>query len=37
MRLMIVLLAALVLGGCAYGSAPCHTAGEDYTAGDACH
>jgi hypothetical protein len=37
-RLLIALCALLILGGCgAYSPAACHTAGEDYTAADACH
>jgi hypothetical protein len=36
MRLPIAILFALILGGCAYVPASCHTAGEDYTATDAC-
>jgi hypothetical protein len=35
-RLIIAFCALLILGGCAYGPAACHTAGEDYTAADAC-
>lgn len=36
MRLLIGFLVALILGGCAFVPPSCHTAGEDYTAADAC-
>ena len=29
-------LVLLFLAGCSHVPAPCHTAGEDYTAADAC-
>jgi hypothetical protein len=36
-RLLIAVCALLIVGGCAYSPVSCHTAGEDYTAADACH
>jgi hypothetical protein len=32
----ILIIVVLALGGCAYTMPQCHSAGEDYTAADAC-
>jgi hypothetical protein len=37
MRLLIAAIALVLVAGCAYAPPTCHTAGEDYTAADACH
>ena len=36
MRLLIATITLVLAAGCAYGPPACHTAGEDYTAADAC-
>ena len=36
-RFLAAAFVLLVLAGCSQVPASCHTAGEDYTAPDACH
>lgn len=36
MRRLIAAITLVLVAGCAYAPPACHTAGEDYTAADAC-